>query len=236
MGIKRAGWWLILFLLYAPGYAQGPAAENPQKQLTKLPRLSTLTGRIITRRDNLVLITPDAQGYILQKKEEYSEAFNKIAESADKNIEVSLSGLDAGKRKSYEFADHRTKKAWREEYRILSVTSFNSARPATTLLNASIAKPIEYKPAANAALPGLRNITGKIAKYNFRNVIPTIELAEKEGFTLIITPQTQVLKVMEGKLVNFKAEDALKEGISVQVQYEESGYKNTARVIVIADK
>jgi hypothetical protein len=184
----------------------------------------------------LVLITPEKKGYLLEKKDPFQEAFDRLKEFVNKEVEVTLSGFHTGRIKGFRYLDHITKEAKQEEFEILPVALINKTEKASRNYNLDISKSIEYEPAAKEVFTGLRKIKGRISKVDFKSVIPTLELEGKENFVLLLTSDTQVLKVSGDELVSYRPKDMLKTGNNVEIWYEEKGYQNNARMIVIMDK
>jgi hypothetical protein len=230
------GKWIICFFLVLFICSLGFAQEAPKKAKIERTPLLTVTGRIISKGGDIVLITSEAKGYLLEKTETLEKAFDKVKELVNKDVDVTLSGFDTGETKGFRFIDHKAKKARETNYRILRVALITKAEQGSKVTNLDISKPVDYQSLPKEVISPLRVIKGKIIKCDFKNLIPTIELEGKPGFAVMVPPNIETTKVVGGKLVAFKPKDVLKEGMKVEIWYEEKGDLNTARMIAIQEK
>ena len=209
--------------------------EKPQtKTLTQAIPLLTVTGRVISRGKDIVLITSEGKGYLLKKNEGLEEMFDKTKEFVDKDADVTISCIETAETKGFRVIDHRAQKATETNYQILRVALFQKAEQGSKVTNLDISKSVDYQaPHPEAITQPLRIIRGTISKCNFKSVIPTIELEGKEGIAFTLSSDTKVLKVIGSDIMNFEPEGVLKEGSEVEVLYQEKGYQYIAKVISI---
>lgn len=227
---------MLFFFTISPfSFSQETPQATPKNQTIEAFPLLTVTGRVVTKGGNMVLITPDAKGYLLEKREDFAEAFKQVTEIANKPVDVTLSGFDTRRIKTFRFTDHKTKQATEEEYKVLPVALVQKIEEKSSVTNLNISRPIPYEKAIKDIPFNLRQISGKISRCNFQGVVPTIEL-EGKGLAFIIDQDTQVLKAVGENILSFKAKDVLKVGDEVEISYEEKGYQNIARMILWRSK
>jgi len=110
--------------------------------------LKTVEGRIISRHGLLILITSQGTGYLLTRNPELKEAFDKVKESANKDVDLTLYGKDTGKIRTFEHIQYREGKKTaiqREKYKVLEVFLVKSVTTPSKITQADIEKTITLK-------------------------------------------------------------------------------------------
>ncbi|MBU4346649.1 MAG: hypothetical protein KKH29_04915 [Candidatus Omnitrophica bacterium] len=214
-----------------------PCLSLAQESQGEIFPLITVEGRIISKQGRITLITAEGKGYLIKKAEGAEEVFNKVREYLNKDFDITLSGIETGETKGFVFTDYQTNQARVEEYRVIEVLFINEIKEGSKVSKIDISKPkaVEYPP-LDLTAHSLKKISGKISKCNFKGVIPTIELEGKPDFAIMIPAGVEAIKVVGENLMAFKPKDVLKEGIKVEIWYEEKGYIRNARIITIQEK
>lgn len=221
----------FLIVLFTPylSFAQEPQAE--------VFLLVTVEGRLISKQGLTTLITSEGKGYLIKKAEGAEEVFNKVREYLNKDFDLTLSGIETGETKGFVFTDYETNQARSEEYRVIEVLLINAVKEGSNVSKIDISKPKAVEaPSLELTSHSLKRIGGTVSKYNVKGVISTVELEGKPDFSIIIPPGTEAMKVMGDNLMSFKAADVIKEGVKLEIWYEEDGDLRNARIISIQEK
>lgn len=228
---------LLFIILLFPAFS---FAQEPEVKLTPLV---TLEGRVISKHNKIYLITSEGRGYLLKEIKGLEDVFEKIKEFADRDADVTLSAIDTGETKGYIFIDRDPSqedsrpRAKKVEYRVVSTAYFHGFQEGSKVLSTDITQPVavEVPSPAYVELDFLRQVRGKVSKFNLRSVIPTIELEGKPDFAIIIPADAEAIKVVGGNLMTFKPRDVIKEGLIVEILYAEKENLKRARVIVLRE-
>lgn len=227
----RRSLFILYILLLSISLA---SAQEPQGELIPL---TTIEGRIISKHDMVMLITVEGKGYLIKKAEGAEDIFNTVKEYVDKDFDIVLSGIETGETKGFMFTDYQTNQARVEEYKVIEVLFINEVKEGSRVTKLDISRPKAVEtPTLDLPLPSLKKIGGKISKCDFKSVIPTIELEGKPGFVIMIPAGAEAIKVVDKNLMAFKPKDVLKEGMKVEIWYEEKGDLRSARIITIQQK
>mgnify|MGYP000489318572 CR=1 FL=1 len=216
--------------------AQGVAQDTSLSPQIEARPLLTVTGRVISKGKDIMLITAEGKSYLLKETETLEGMFDRVRELANKDADITLSAFDTRETREFRYFNHKTKKARAESYRILRVALIHKVEAGSRVTDLDTSKPIDYKPLPKEVVPLLKQLRGKISKCNFRSVIPTIEIEGKPGLVIMFSADTQAIRAAGDELIIFKPRDVLKEGNEVEIWYEEKGSQNIARIITILEK
>jgi len=134
--IRLGGITLVVLL----GFSSWTLCLAQEKQGQPIKRIE---GRVVSRHGLLILITPDAEAYILQKKLKLDKPFNKVKELADKDTDVILNGKGTKELTIFEHINYSQGKrtmAWKEKYRIFEISSLKKTKSPSKISPADIEK------------------------------------------------------------------------------------------------
>jgi len=134
--IRLGGITLVVLL----GFSSWTLCLAQEKQGQPIKRIE---GRVVSRHGLLILITPDAEAYILQKKLKLDKPFNKVRELADKDTDVILNGKGTKELTIFEHINYSQGKrtmAWKEKYRIFEISSLKKTKSPSKISPADIEK------------------------------------------------------------------------------------------------
>lgn len=199
--------------------------------------VSTIEGRLVSKQGFLTCITQDGLGYLIKPTKTAEKIYAKAQQFAGKDFDLTLSGILTGERKRVGFTDYTTQQASEEEYLIFELLFISAVREKSIITNTNISKPKPVTPPKlDVPAYALKKINGKVSKYNAKSIIPTIELEGKPNFVLMLPKDAEVIKAVGNSLMSFKSQDIVKEGIELDIWYEENGNLRTARIITAESK
>ena len=134
--VRIGGITLILFLSFS-SWTLCPAQEK-EGQLIK-----RIEGRVISRHGLIMLITPDAEAYVLRKRPKSDKYFNRVEELANQDKDVILNGKGTKELSIFEHINYSQGKktlVWKERYRVFEVSSLKKTKSPSKITPADIEK------------------------------------------------------------------------------------------------
>lgn len=250
-GLLFASFFLVTAL--SVGMAP-PLSAQPKESPAEL---TTIKGRIFLVKmaglEYFILRGKDAN-FQLKKwsshttDEEFRPILNQMLEIARKNAEAEVTGTLGKGFQEYKGASYRYAEDGSEEpiarrgnkivWRVLRVKSISSIKYDVPPQDFSIL----FTPFVPPALPKdesilpdkMQVVMGKVLKYNFKSIIPMLELEGKPNLIITVPKKVKVKDVVGGDtIMGFDPQVVLKKGQRIEVWYMKKGGLNVAEDIFL---
>lgn len=221
-----------------------------EKETVELLPLKTLKGGIfkveIGSQQYLILNSED-KNYILRTTFR-EDLLKELQEIAKNSWQAEISGIDKGEQKiiteitpRYDSGGNLLEKTAKQiVLNILDVVHINKIEkdvspPPLGELGKTVTDPSQLQIQLTSE-PVLKVVKGKVIAVNTKAVIPTLGIKHPKGqLTVILPSETNAIRLVEGTLMAVRAKDAIREGMQVEIWYEEKGDLRTAQIITILE-
>lgn len=239
---------VILIIIYILSFLSISYFAFAQEPKTEIIRLITIEGDVFIKEGSFFLM--DNEGRVYKITAEINPniynsllSLTKEGESKNKGLRAQIIGRP-GKfhsviEHSFKYKEDQieSKEARETKFQDFDIVLIkNTTETALRKEEFKISSVSALPPTPQTLPPLLKNIQGKVITTHFDKVIPYVEIkAEKadKAKVILIPSNIQVIKVVEGQLMSLTPKNVIKEGVRLEIWYEEEGEINLAKVITL---